>query len=240
MRKIYVIGIGPGDKKYITPQAMGALNECQVICGYTVYIDLIKDICEGKKLISTPMTKEIDRCKMAVDEAKNGNTTGIVCSGDSGVYGLAGLIYELCNDIEIEVVAGITSALSGAAILGAPLVNDFAVISLSDLLTDWSIIEKRLRCAASADFVICIYNPSSKKRTGYLKKACDIILEYRDLNTVTGIVKNVGREGEKSNIMSLKQLREETVDMFTTVFIGSTQTKNINGKMVTSRGYIIK
>lgn len=240
MGKIYVIGIGPGEEKYITFQAKEALNKCQVICGYTVYIDLIKHMCKDKKMISTPMTKEIDRCKMAISEAKNGKIVGVVCSGDAGVYGMAGLIYELCDDVEIEVVSGITSALSGAALLGAPLVNDFAVISLSDLLTDWNIIKNRLECAAKGDFVICLYNPSSKKRADYLKKACDIILKYRNSNTITGIVKNIGREGEKSALMTLEELKEQSVDMFTTVFIGSTRTKNINGKMVTSRGYKIE
>ena len=164
----------------------------------------------------------------------------MVCSGDAGIYGMAGLICEIGKDypeIGIEVVPGITAASGGAAVLGAPLMHDFAVISLSDLLTPWELIEKRLDAAAEADFVICLYNPSSKKRSDYLEKACRIIMEHQSPDTVCGYVKNIGREGQTSQLLTLKELAVTKVDMFTTVYIGNSQTKVINGKMVTPRGY---
>lgn len=238
--KLYVIGLGPGDLSQATGRAMAALEECQVIAGYTVYIDLIREKFGHKKLLSTPMKQEVQRCRMAVEEALKGQTVGMVCSGDAGVYGMAGLIYEVAQEydpIEIEVIPGITAACSGAAVLGAPLIHDFAVISLSDLLTPWEKIQQRLEYAARADFVICLYNPSSKKRHDYLQKACDIILNYKDGSTVCGIVKNIGREGEEAILLSLSQLRDTQVDMFSTVYIGNSTTKEIGGKMVTARGY---
>lgn len=240
--KLYVIGLGPGDLSQATGRAMEALRECQVIAGYTVYIDLIREKFGHKKLISTPMKQEIQRCRMAVEETLKGQTVAMVCSGDAGVYGMAGLIYEIAQDydpIEIQVIPGITAACSGAAVLGAPLIHDFAVISLSDLLTPWETIQQRLEFAAQADFVICLYNPSSKKRHDYLKKACDIILNYKEASTVCGIVKNIGRQGEEAMVLSLEQLRNTQVDMFSTVYIGNSTTRNIRGKMVTSRGYAL-
>ena len=164
----------------------------------------------------------------------------MICSGDAGVYGMSGLIYEVSQayqEVEIEVIPGITAALSGASVLGAPLIHDFAVISLSDLLTPWEKIEARVKAAAQADFSICLYNPSSKKRADYLMKACDYMLEFKSADTVCGIVRNIGREGEESKVLSLSELRNTDVDMFTTVFIGNSQTKNMDGKMVTPRGY---
>ena len=166
----------------------------------------------------------------------------MVCSGDAGVYGMAGLLYEMGEaypGVEIRVVPGVTAALSGAAVLGAPLSHDFALISLSDLLTPYELIEKRLALAAQADFVICLYNPSSRKRSTYLAKACEIMLEYKAEDTVCGIVKNIAREGETMQTLTLKELKETTVDMFSTVFIGNKQTKVIREKMVTPRGYRI-
>lgn len=238
--KIFVVGLGPGEQNQMTSMAMEALEQSQVIIGYTVYIDLIKDKFGHKKIMSTPMKKEVDRCKMVLDEALKGQTVSLVCSGDAGVYGMAGLMYEVAKEheeVEIEIVPGITAASSGAAVLGAPLIHDFAVISLSDLLTPYELIEKRLECAAAGDFVICLYNPSSKKRHDYLKKACDTILAYKSKYTVCGYVKNIGREGQIAKVVTLEELRDIEVDMFTTVFIGNSQTKNINGKMVTPRGY---
>lgn len=238
--KIFVVGIGPGQEQYMTPAAREAIEQSQVIAGYTVYVDLIKNLIEGKEVVQTPMKKEVDRCQAALDEALKGKTVALVCSGDAGVYGLAGLMFEVAKEypeVEIEIVSGITAACSGAAVLGAPLIHDFAVISLSDLLTPYELIEKRLECAAIGDFSICLYNPSSKKRFDYLKKACDIVLKSRSEDTVCGIVKNIGRDGENSQILTLKELRDTEVDMFTTVFIGNSNTKLINGKMVTPRGY---
>lgn len=238
--KIYVVGLGPGAMNQMTGRAAEALEESQVIAGYDVYIDLIRERFGHKKLLSTPMKKEVDRCRLALSEAVKGQTVSMVCSGDGGVYGMAGLMYEVAQEfepVEIQVIPGITAACSGAAVLGAPLIHDFAVISLSDLLTPWELIEKRLACAAEADFVICLYNPSSKKRHDYLQKACDIIMRYRGADTVAGFAKNIGREGESGAVLSLGELRDVRVDMFTTVYIGNSMTQNIDGKMVTPRGY---
>ncbi len=238
--KLYVVGLGPGELSQATGRALQALEECDVIAGYTVYIDLIKERFGHKKLLSTPMKKEVERCRLAVEETLKGQKVAMVCSGDAGVYGMAGLIYEVAQDydpIEIEIIPGITAACSGAAVLGAPLIHDFAVISLSDLLTPWEQIEKRLECAAMVDFVMCLYNPSSKKRHDYLRKACDLVLKYKSGETVCGIVKNIGREGEEATVLTLSQLRETQVDMFSTVYIGNSTTREIRGSMVTSRGY---
>ncbi|MHC1723622.1 MAG: precorrin-3B C(17)-methyltransferase [Aminipila sp.] len=243
MNKIFVVGLGPGSLNQTTERALEALEKSDVIAGYTVYIDLVKDRFGHKEMISTAMKKEADRCNLAVDEAVKGKTVSMVCSGDAGVYGMAGLMYEVINarglaeKIDIEVIPGITAACSGAAVLGAPLIHDFTVISLSDLLTPWELIEKRLECAAIGDFSICLYNPSSIKRHDYLKKACDILLKHRAPENVAGYVQNIGREGETGIVMDLKTLRDTKVDMFTTVFIGNSKTKNMNGKMVTPRGY---
>ena len=240
MSKIYVTGLGPGAADQMTIRARKVLEKCPVIIGYTVYIDLIREEFPDKTFLSTPMRKETDRCRMAFAEAQKGQDVAMVCSGDAGVYGMAGLICEVGKDypdVGIEIVPGITAASGGAAVLGAPLMHDFAVISLSDLLTPWEKIERRVRAAAEADFVICIYNPSSKKRADYLKKACEMILEFRRPETVCGIVRNIGRDGESYEIMSLEKLRDTQVDMFTTVFIGNSNTMELNGRMVTPRGY---
>ncbi len=240
MSKIYVTGLGPGAADQMTIRARKVLEKCPVIIGYTVYIDLIREEFPDKTFLSTPMRKETDRCRMAFAEAQKGQDVAMVCSGDAGVYGMAGLICEVGKDypdVGIEIVPGITAASGGAAVLGAPLMHDFAVISLSDLLTPWEKIERRVRAAAEADFVICIYNPASKKRADYLKKACEMILEFRRSETVCGIVRNIGRDGESYEIMSLEKLRDTQVDMFTTVFIGNSNTMELNGRMVTPRGY---
>ena len=243
MSKIYVTGLGPGAADQMTIRARKVLEKCPVIIGYTVYIDLIREEFQDKTFLSTPMRKEADRCRMAFAEAQKGQDVAMVCSGDAGVYGMAGLICEVGKDypdVGIEIVPGITAASGGAAVLGAPLMHDFAVISLSDLLTPWEKIERRVRAAAEADFVICIYNPASKKRADYLKKACEMILEFRRPETVCGIVRNIGRDGETYEILSLEQLRDTQVDMFTTVFIGNEGTQIIDGKLVTRRGYQIE
>ncbi|MCI5935519.1 MAG: precorrin-3B C(17)-methyltransferase, partial [Lachnospiraceae bacterium] len=193
-----------------------------------------------KEYFTTPMTQEIDRCKQAFLYAAQGRTVAMICSGDAGVYGMSGLILELGEafpEVEVEVIAGVTAALSGAAVLGAPLVHDFAVISLSDLMTPWEKIEKRLKLAAQADFVIVLYNPSSKKRSDYLSRACQIIRQYQSGDTVCGYVENIGREGQQALICTLEELQNRQVNMFTTVFIGNSQTRQIGQKMVTPRGY---
>jgi precorrin-3B C17-methyltransferase len=238
--KIFVVGIGPGDEKYLTPQAREAILSSDVIVGYDLYVDLIKQLTEGKKIVTTPMKKEVDRCKEAVRYATLGNTVSMVCSGDAGVYGMAGVMYEVASqykDIEIVVVPGITAALSASAVLGAPLIHDFCIISLSDLLTPWEKIEKRLLLSSEADFVICLYNPQSKKRSDYLKKSCDIMLLHKSPNTPCGFVKNIGRDGQTATLCRLDELGKQDVDMFTTVIIGNSQTKIIGEKLVTPRGY---
>lgn len=240
MTKVYAVGLGPGGKEMMTEEAICAIEKSDVICGYTVYVDLITSMFPEKETFTTPMKKEIDRCKWALETAQSGKTVAMVCSGDSGVYGMAGLLLQLLHsykDVEVEVVPGITAAISGAAVLGAPVGHDFCVISLSDLLTPWDLIVKRLELAAEGDFITCLYNPRSKKRIEHLTTACNIMLKHRSGDTVCGWVKNIGREGEEYRICTLKELDNEPIDMFTTVFIGSSQTKLVDGKMVTPRGY---
>ena len=240
MTKVYAVGLGPGGKEMMTEEAISAIEKSDVICGYTVYVDLITSMFPEKETFTTPMKKEIDRSKWALETAQSGKTVAMVCSGDSGVYGMAGLLLQLLHsykDVEVEVVPGITAAISGAAVLGAPVGHDFCVISLSDLLTPWDLIVKRLELAAEGDFITCLYNPRSKKRIEHLTTACNIMLKHRSEDTVCGWVKNIGREGEEYRICTLKELDNEPIDMFTTVFIGSSQTKLVDGKMVTPRGY---
>lgn len=239
MAELYVVGIGPGDAQTLTGAARAALEKADMICGYTLYVDLLRPLYPEKDYYTTGMTGEIERCRFCLEQAA-GKTVALVCSGDAGVYGMASPVLELAPaypDVKIEIVPGVTAALSGAALLGAPLGHDFCVISLSDRLTDWSIIEKRLRMAARGDFAICLYNPASRHRADYLKRACDILLEELDGSTVCGLARMIGREGESYRLLDLQTLRDTEADMFTTVFIGSSQTRNIAGKMVTPRGY---
>lgn len=241
MHKLFVVGLGPGGADGMTVRAQNVLRASDVIVGYTVYIDLVRADFPDKEFLSTPMRKEVDRVRLALETAAQGRTVALICSGDAGVYGMSGLCEELLPQypgVELEAVPGVSAVLSGAAILGAPLMHDFAVISLSDLLTPWEKIETRLLAAAEADFVICLYNPSSHKRHDYLQRACDLILRFASPETVCGIARNIGREGESTQVLTLEKLRDTEVDMFSTVFIGNSQTKNINGKMVTPRGYL--
>ena len=243
MNKVYVIGMGPGAYEQMTVKAVRTLEKCDVIVGYTVYIELLKEYFPDKRYLTTSMRQEAARCRMAFEEAAKGAVTAMVCSGDAGIYGMAGLMYEIGEEypeVAIEVIPGVTAALGGSAVLGAAVGHDVSLISLSDLLTPWELIEERLRCAAKADFVICLYNPSSHNRPDYLKKACEILLRYKRGETVCGYVRNIGREGEEAEILSLLQLREAQVDMFTTVFIGNSTTRRIGDKMVTKRGYRIE
>ena len=241
MRKVYVVGLGPGGAAFMTVQAQAALEKSDVLCGYTVYVDLVKDLFPNQETYTTPMRQELERCRWALETASKGRTVALVCSGDAGVYGMAGPLLQLgpeFPEVEVEIVPGVTAALSGAARLGAPLGHDFCVISLSDLLTPWEVIERRLECAALGDFAVCIYNPSSQKRADYLQKACGILLRHKSPDTLCGWVRNIGREGEEQRLLTLAQLRgEERVDMFTTVFIGSSTTRYAGKYMVTPRGY---
>lgn len=234
------MGIGPGNYENMTIRADRALQESDVIIGYNVYVDLVKDRYPDKEFMTTPMTKEALRCQIAVDKAKEGKTTSMICSGDSGIYGMAALVYEIRGEEtepEIEVIPGLTAAASGASILGAPLTHDFAVISLSDRLTPWEKIEERLRAASKADLSIVLYNPVSKGRPDHLRKACDIMLENLPESRICGIARNIGREGESMKVLTLKELKDADCDMFCTVFIGNAMTKVLDSKMVTPRGY---
>ena len=240
MKKIHVVGIGPGDPRQMTIGAAEVLKKSDVIVGYQVYVDLIRDEYPDKVFLTTPMRKEEERCRLAFSEARKDQTVSMICSGDAGVYGMAGLMYEIGKeypDVEISVIPGVTAALSGAALLGAPLCHDFCVISLSDLLTSWETIEKRLLASAAADFVICLYNPSSRNRKDYLQKACDLVMQFRPADTICGTARNIGRDNEEQTILTLEELRNTPADMFTTVFIGNSETIRLGDRMITPRGY---
>lgn len=239
MAKLYVVGIGPGGKEHMTLKALETIKKCEVVVGYTFYIDLIRDIVEGKKIIKTGMKGEIERCKTAIEEAKKGHDTCIVSTGDSGLYGMAGPILEMAEGIEVEIIPGVTSSFCAAAEVGAPLMHDFCTISLSDLLTPWEIIEKRLQMAASADFVIALYNPKSKGRPENINKAVSIISNYMSPTTPVALVKNAGRGGNGRLIVTLDTIDYEFIDMMTVVIIGNSNTYTKGGKMITPRGYAL-
>ena len=247
---IYIIGMGPGDRNMMTDEAFSAMKKSDVIVGYTVYVDLVKEYFEDKEFFTTPMRQEIERCRACFDFANEGKNVAFICSGDAGVYGMAAPMYELLPEYvnansdftedNIIVIPGVTAAISGAAVLGAPINHDFCVISLSDLLTPWEVIEKRLRAAIMGDFAIVIYNPSSKKRHDYLQRACEIVLDAgADNKRACGYVENIGREGTNSKVLTLDELKDASVNMFTTVFIGNSKSEIIKGKLVTKRGYRI-
>ena len=229
--RIYIVGMGPGREEMMTGEAIAALEQADVIVGYTVYIKLLGERFAGKKLLTTPMRQETERCELCFQEAKAGHQVALVCSGDAGIYGLASLMYELGAahpETELIVIPGITAASSGAAVLGAPLNHDFCVISLSDLLTPWEKIEKRLRAAAAGDFAMAIYNPSSHRRKDYLQRACDILLESMEKDRPCGT---------RAVTCTLSELREREVNMFTTVFIGNSESEILGGRLITKRGY---
>lgn len=240
---IYLVGMGPGKEEMMTGEALKALEAADVIIGYTVYIKLLGERFADKEMRTTPMRQEEERCKLCFEEAKKGKQVAMVCSGDAGIYGMASLLYEMGKeypDTEIFVIPGITAACSGAAVLGAPLNHDFCVISLSDLLTPWERIKKRLIAAAEGDFAMAIYNPSSHKRADYLERACRILMEHGvEPERACGYVENIGRDDTKAVTLTMAELVHTPVNMFTTVFIGNSQTKIIDGKLVTPRGYHI-
>lgn len=237
---LYVVGMGPGEKKQMTGQALEVMGRCQVIAGYTVYVDLVRGLFPQKEFLTTAMTREEERCRKAFECCMEGKNTAMICSGDAGVYGMAGLILELAQQypgVRVRIVPGITAACAGAAVLGAPLMHDFAVISLSDRLTPLEDIWNRVEAAAQADFVICLYNPASKGRPDFFRQACSRILKYRAEDTVCGLAVNIGREGEEMEVLTLEELKDRRVDMFTTVYIGNSHTRQIGPYMVTPRGY---
>lgn len=258
-KTLYIVGIGPGSIEHMSQRACTVLKSVDIVAGYTTYIDIIKPLLKGKKIISTGMMKEVDRVQAAIDTVIDGQSCAIVSSGDPGIYAMSGLVFEMCkkedikilspssmdkciakNEITIEVIPGIPALGSGASLLGAPLTHDFAVISLSDLLTPWELIEKRIKAAAEADFVIVIYNPKSKKRNWQLEAAGKIILKYRDKNTPVGIVRSAMRAEQKVDIILLKDLDKADVNMQTTVFIGNSNSFKYHDYIVTPRGYTKK
>ncbi len=263
-----IAGIGPGKREGMTEEVLQALAGCDCIAGYTVYVELVRKIFPDKAYYTTPMTQETARCEWAIAQARAGRDVVVVCGGDSGVYGMAGLILELLEEAEdcgsaeaaeeerrgrgaaeagegghggvaLRILPGVTAALSGAAVLGAPLAHDFVLISLSDRLTPWAHIEKRLAAAAAGDFVICLYNPASKGRPDHLRRACDVLLQSGGVTAdrLCGIVRNIGRDGQERRIMTLGELRDYPADMFTTVYIGSSETRKSGAYLVTPRGY---
>ena len=241
MSRIYVVGMGPGKEEMMTVEAIRALEKADLIVGYTAYIELLGERFRDKEMMSTPMRREEERCRLCFEKAVEGRQVALICSGDAGIYGMASLMYEIGKeypDTELEIISGVTAACSGAAVLGAPLNHDFCVISLSDLLTRWETIEKRLAAAAAGDFAIALYNPASHKRKDHMKRACDILLQYMEEERPCGYVENIGREGTKAVTCTLRDLRERQLNMFTTVFIGNSGSEIINGKLVTKRGYI--
>lgn len=239
---IYVIGIGPGSKDMMTVEAIEAMKNSDVVVGYKTYINLVTEFIKDKEVVQNGMRQEIDRCKQAVEIAKQGKNVAVISSGDAGIYGMAGLILELTTqeeDIKVKVVPGVTASIGAAAILGAPIMHDFCHISLSDLLTPWEVIERRLKAAGQGDFIVCLYNPRSKGRKGHLERAFEILKEDKNASTVVGIVKNVGREKEEKHITTLEDIDFEMVDMTTIVIVGNNGTFEHEGKMITPRGYKI-
>ncbi|MGI6776953.1 MAG: precorrin-3B C(17)-methyltransferase [Acetivibrionales bacterium] len=241
MPKIFVIGLGPGDMEDMTPRAKKAIGEADIVVGYSTYIDLIKGHFPVKRFVKSPMTREVERCKLVMDLALEGYTVALVSSGDSGIYGMAGIMLEVVNStgqqIPVEVIPGITAASAAASVLGAPIIHDFAVISLSDLLTPWTLIAQRIEYASRADFVICFYNPKSKGRDKYIGIARDIMLRYKSPDTPVGIVRNATREGQAHVITTLDKMLDHEIDMFTVVIIGNSKTYTQNGRIITPRGY---
>jgi precorrin-3B C17-methyltransferase len=241
--KIKIVGLGPGNLSEMTPKARLALETSEVIAGYNTYIKLIPNLVKGKKIIGTAMMQEVERCQMAIEEARSGKNVAVVSSGDAGIYGMAGLIIDMILKLpeseqpQFEVIAGISAVNAAAAILGAPLMHDFAVISLSDLMTDWELIKKRVECAAAGDFVIALYNPKSKKRVTNILEVQKILLQYKNKNTPVGIVTNAGRLNEQKIISTLENFTNEEINMFSLVLIGNSQTYVKAGFMITPRGY---
>lgn len=242
MAKLYVVGIGPGGREHMTLKAIDTIKKSELIVGYKGYMDYISDLIEGKEVFSTGMKGEIERCKFAIESVKNGKNTSIISTGDAGLYGMAGPILELSQDqnIEVEIIPGVSASFTAAAELGAPIMHDHASISLSDLLTPWTVIENRLEMAAKGDFVISIYNPKSKGRKNHLENAINIIKKHRDLKTPVAIVKNAGREDNSKIITDIEGLDYDLVDMFCVLLIGNSNTYVKNNKMITPRGYEIK
>ncbi|HKM13972.1 MAG TPA: precorrin-3B C(17)-methyltransferase [Candidatus Methanomethylophilaceae archaeon] len=239
--KLTIVGFGPGSKEDMTLRAVKAIETADIVTGYTTYIDILRAYFPDKHFKSTGMMREVDRCRSAIGDASLGKNVAIVSSGDSGIYGMAGIIYQLVDemkaDIDVEVVPGVTAASAAGSILGAPLMHDLAIISLSDLMTPLDLIMKRVEAAGQSDLIVCIYNPRSKGRPDYLSQAADILLKHRSADTPVGIVRNASREGQEKIITTLGKIDYDLVDMFSTVIVGNSQTYTSKGMMITPRGY---
>ncbi len=236
-----MVGIGPGARNEISQRALDALKDSETIVGYKLYVDLVKDIVGNKQIIASAMRKEIERVKMAIQEALAGKIVSLISSGDPGVYGMAGLVLEVVSekniDLPLEIISGIPAANAAAAVLGAPLMHDYAVISLSDLLTPWETIERRVKCAAEADFVIVLYNPRSSQRDWQIEKTAHIILHYKSPATPVGIVKDASRKDESVIITTLDKMTSHPIDMTTVIIVGNSTTFQYHNYLVTKRGY---
>ena len=236
--KIYVVGIGPGKKGDMTFRAYEAMEKSDVIVGYKTYTDLVKEYYPNKEIVSSSMMKEVDRCTDVLKMAKDGKNVALISSGDAGVYGMAGIMLEIADDkIEVEVIPGVTATNAAAAITGAPVMHDYVTISLSNLLTDWELIKKRLELAAQGDFVVSIYNPKSRGRVTQIEEAQKIMLKYKPKMTPVAIVRNARRENEEYVVTTLEEMTKNEIDMLTIVIIGNSNTYVKNGKIITPRGY---
>lgn len=238
---VTVVGMGPGGAAHMTPAARAAIEGAEVILGYRTYLKLIDDLAPGTPREGHGMTQEVDRVNRAIDLAEDGQRVALVSSGDAGVYGMAGLTYEVARErgsaVEIEVVPGMSALNAAAALLGAPLMSDFAVISLSDHLTPLEVILQRVEAAASADFVLCLYNPKGRRRVEPFERTCGILARRRDPDTPVGLVRAATREGQRVQIITLEELPEAEVDMLTLIVVGSSRTYRHAGRMITPRGY---
>ncbi|WBW96176.1 precorrin-3B C(17)-methyltransferase [Oceanirhabdus sp. W0125-5] len=238
MKKLYVIGIGPGGLEHMTIKARKTIEESDIIVGYTKYLKMVEPLLEGKETYATGMRGEEDRCKKAIELAQD-KVVSVISTGDAGIYGMAGLILQIDNNANVEIIPGVTASCSAASVLGAPLMHDNCNISLSDLMTPYEAIKKRVKLAAEGDFVISLYNPRSKGRPHYLKECLDIVREYRDGNTPIGVVRNALRDDQSVHISTLGNFDEEIVDMMSIVVIGNSNTYIENGRIITPRGYKI-
>lgn len=237
MGKLYVIGIGPGGLEHMTLKAKQAIEESNIVVGYNKYIDMIKPLVEDKELFSTGMRGEEARCRKALELSKENNTVALISTGDSGIYGMAGLILQMQEDENVEIIPGVTASSAAGSVIGAPLMHDNCNISLSDLMTPYDLIKKRVRNAADADMIISLYNPRSKGRPHYLREAIEIIKEYRELNTPVAVVRHALRDGQDYKLFTLENFDEEVVDMFSIVIVGNSQSFIKSGKFITPRGY---
>lgn len=237
MGKLYVIGIGPGGLEHMTLKAKQAIEESNIVVGYNKYIDMIKPLVEDKELFSTGMRGEEARCRKALELSKENNTVALISTGDSGIYGMAGLILQMQEGESVEIIPGVTASSAAGSVIGAPLMHDNCNISLSDLMTPYDLIKKRVRNAADADMIISLYNPRSKGRPHYLREAIEIINEYRELNTPVAVVRHALRDGQEYKLFTLENFDEEVVDMFSIVIVGNSQSFIKNGKFITPRGY---